>query len=176
MYGVWEMKIRKAHISESDKVVNFVDSTFTVEGYGFVTSAQIKTEIGRGSVWIALDKTGIVGVRIGINRVYNLAVAKTHRRMGIGEQLINIHRPETIRVKAIPVGHLSKKQKDGFVSPEPFYKKIGFVFRCADYAKNFWQRGKDKAHFHRQGKIKHIKIYEDENPKQKQLWPNEANE
>ena len=37
-------EIRKPNINEAKEVVKFIDSTFTVEGYGFVTSAQIKTE------------------------------------------------------------------------------------------------------------------------------------
>ena len=164
------MKIRKANNLEVKQVVSFIDSTFTVEGYGFVTSAQIETETKRGSVWIALDGDRIVGVRIGISRVYNLAVKKDYRGMGIGRDLIEIHPPDYIRVKANPVGNLSKEQKANFKNPEPFYKKIGFKFLRSDFARNFWQRGKDTAHFHKQGKEKHIKIYKNEDPIQKELF------
>ena len=164
------MEIRKANIDEVVAVVSFIDNTFTKEGFGFVTSAQIKTETKRGAVWIALENNQVIGVRVGKQRVYNLAVHPDYRRMGIGEKLIYIYRPEVIRVKAIPIGHLSKQQINNFKSPRKFYEKIGFVFRYRTYAKNFWQRGKDKAHFHKVGKKKHIEIYKDKDPKQRRLF------
>ena len=161
------MEIRKAKLEETKEIVKFIDSNFTREGYGFVTSAQIETEIRRNAVWIAIIDGKIVGSRIGISRVYNLAVHKNYRKNGIGRALIEIHDPDTIRVKAIPVGNLSKNQKDNFKSPEGFYKKLGFIFERLDFAKNFWQRGKDKARFHKKGKNKHIKVYRNKNPRQK---------
>ena len=140
-------------------IVKFVDSTFTKEGYGFVTSAQINTEVKRGSVWVAVLGGEIIGVRVGINRVYNLAVHPDYRGQGIGKQLIEVRPPDTIRVKAIPVGNLSKEQRDNFVTPVGFYESIGYEYDHSDYARNFWQRGKTKAVFHKIGKIKHIQIF-----------------
>lgn len=154
-------KIRKATEKEVKKIVKFIDSTFTKEGYGFVTSAQINTETKRGAVWVAvLEDETIIGVRIGIDRVYNLAVHPDYRMMGIGRALVEEYRPETIRVKSSPVGHLSKEQLGNFKNPEGFYDSLGYQFVKLDFPRNFWQRGKGKeAHFHKQGKIAHIKIY-----------------
>ena len=163
-------EIRKAELDEIKDVVKFIDSTFTVEGYGFVTSAQIKTEIRRRAVWIAITDEKIIGVRVGISRVYNLAVDKEFRGIGVGKALIKIHDPDYIRVKANPVGNLSKNQTANFINPEPFYRKIGFRFLRSDFARNFWQRGKEKAHFHKEGNKKHIKIYENIDPKQLKLF------
>ena len=140
-------------------IVKFIDSTFTKEGYGFVTSAQINTETNRRAVWLALDGDRIIGVRAGINRVYNLVVHPDYRGQGIGRQLIEVHPPDTIRVKAIPIGHLSKEQIDNFTTPVGFYNAIGYEYDHSDYARNFWQRGKTKAVFHKIGKIKHIQIF-----------------
>ncbi len=156
-------------------IVKFIDSTFTKEGYGFVTSAQINTETKRRAVWIALDGDKIIGVRVGINRVYNLAVHPDYRGKGIGRQLIEVHPPDTIRVKAIPVGHLSKEQQDNFVTPVGFYDAIGYEYDHSDYARNFWQKGKVKAIFHRIGKIKHIQIFRKKgSPKQMPMGGNEV--
>jgi len=62
----------------------------------------------------------------------------------------------------MPVGNLSKKQRENFQNPEGFYNALGYKFKELDFARNFWQRGRGKeAHFHKQGKVKHIRIYED---------------
>ena len=152
-------KIILADQSMVKDIVRFIDSTFTKEGYGFVTSAQINTETRRGAVWVALNDSEIVGVRVGINRVYNLAVHPDYRGNGIGRQLIDVRPPDTIRVKAIPVGHLSKEQKAKFVTPVGFYDAIGYEYDHSDYARNFWQKAKDTAIFHKIGKLKHIQIF-----------------
>ena len=152
-------EIVRASVEQVKDIVKFIDSTFTKEGYGFVTSAQINTEVKRASVWIAVNEQHIVGVRIGLDRVYNLAVHPQYRRQGIGRRLIEIYPPRTIRVKAIPVGHLSQKQRNGFLTPVGFYNALGYKFDYWDYARNFWQRGKDKEHFHKQGQVKHIQVF-----------------
>ena len=153
--------IRKAEEKDIKDVVRFVDKNFTKEGYGFVTSGQMATEIKRGACYLAFDNDSIVGSRIGLKRIYNLAVHIDYRNKGIGKKLVEIFEPELIRVKAEPVGNLSKKQLEGFSNPEGFYKSLGYSLDSIDYAKNFYQRGKkgEKAHFHKQGKKKHIKIY-----------------
>ena len=168
-------EIRKAELDEVKDVVKFIDSTFTVEGYGFVTSAQIKTEIRRRAVWIAVTNDKIIGVRVGISRVYNLAVDKEFRGVGVGKALIKIHDPDFIRVKATPVGNMSKKQKEEFTNPKPFYEKIGFRFLRFDFARNFWAGekkvdGKTKRILVSQGEKKHIEIYENIDPKQLKLF------
>jgi len=156
-------------------IVKFIDSTFTKEGYGFVTSAQINTEVKHGAVWVAVDSGKIIGVRIGKNRVYNLVVHPDYRGQGVGKALIEAHSPYTIRVKAIPVGNLSKEQKGTFVTPVGFYEAIGYEYDHSDYARNFWQKAKDKAIFHKIGKIKHIQIFRKKgSPKQLPMWGNEV--
>ena len=152
--------IRKATPNNVKAIVKFIDSTFTKEGYGFVTSAQINTETKRGAVYIAADNNNIIGVRVGIKRVYNLAVHPDYRKNGIGRKLIEIEPPETIRVKSQPIGHLSKAQLASFKNPEGFYDSVGYEYDHNDYPRNFWQKGKDKAHFHKQGKVAHIKVYQ----------------
>jgi GNAT superfamily N-acetyltransferase len=153
--------VRKATADEIKQVVRFVDGTFTKEGYGFVTSSQILTETKRGAVWVAVAEGDIIGVRIGLRRVYNLAVHPLYRKLGVGRALLDVQPPEEIRVKSMPVGNLSKEQRDNFANPEGFYEKLGYVYTESDFARNFWQRGKrgERAHYHKEGKIKHIKIY-----------------
>ena len=153
------MEIIKAEPEMVKDIVRFIDSTFTKEGYGFVTSAQINTETKRGAVWVAIKDGIIIGVRVGINRVYNLVVHPDYRGQGIGKQLVEVRPPDTIRVKAIPVGHMSKAQKANFTTPVGFYEAIGYEYDHSDYARNFWQRGKVTALFHKVGKIKHIQIF-----------------
>jgi N-acetylglutamate synthase-like GNAT family acetyltransferase len=159
------MEIRRATQDDVTYIVKFIDSTFTKEGYGFVTSAQIKTETKRGAVWVAVIDDEIIGVRVGIDRVYNLTVHPKHRRQGIGAKLILAHPPVTIRVKSVPVGHLSQKQKDEFTNPEHFYEALGYKFIKQSYPKNFWAgqaKGEKKRVFVKRGEIPHIKIYQHE--------------
>lgn len=150
--------IRKAAMGESKRISDFIDKYFTTEGFGFVTDAQTRTEISRSAVWVAIDNNEIVGVRVGINRVYNLCVHPDYRGAGVGRELIHVHPPDTIRVKSEPVGHLSKAQIENFKSPEGFYKALGYELSHIDVAKNFYQRGSEKANFHKEGK-KHIRVY-----------------
>ena len=152
-------QIIKATPEMVNDIVRFIDSTFTKEGYGFVTSSQINTETKRGAVWVAMIDNRIIGVRVGINRVYNLVVHPDYRGHGIGKQLIEVRPPDAIRVKAIPVGHMSKKQRENFTTPVGFYEAIGYEYDHSDYARNFWQKGKVTALFHKVGKIKHIQIF-----------------
>jgi len=49
---VKKYQIIRASVPMVKDIVRFIDSTFTKEGYGFVTSAQIKTEVKRGAVWV----------------------------------------------------------------------------------------------------------------------------
>ena len=155
------VKIRKATETDIPEIVRFVDNHFTREGYGFVTSGQMKTEVRRGAVYLAFDGKIIVGSRMGLERIYNLAVHTNYRGRGIGRKLVEIFHPNLIRVKADPVGNLSKAQKENFENPEGFYRSLGYELQCTDFAKNFYQRGRagEKARFHKQGK-KHIKIYQ----------------
>ena len=155
--------IRKAAVGESKRISDFIDKYFTPEGFGFVTDAQTKTEVMRGSVWIAIDGGKIVGVRVGIERVYNLCVHSDYRGSGIGRELIDVFPPTAIRVKSDPVGNLSKKQKENFKSPEEFYQKLGYNFSHLSRAKNFYAGekmvdGKKKRILSKEGK-KHIKVY-----------------
>ena len=150
--------IRRAARGEADRVADFLDEHLAKIGIGFVTKAQVKTETMGGRIWIALKSSEIVGVRIGIEKVYNMVVHPDYRGLGIGRELILVHPPKTIRVKSEPVGNWSKKQKESFVSPEGFYRALGYELSHIDHAKNFWQRGSDKAHFHKKGK-KHIRVY-----------------
>lgn len=158
--------IRKANIDDVKPIVKFIDSTFTKEGYGFVTSAQINTEVKRGAAWVAVIDAIIIGVRVGIAKVYNLTVHPKYRKQGIGKELILISVPKIIRVKSTPVGHLSKLQIKSFANPEHFYESLGYHLLKYDFARNFYQKGKngEPAHFHKVGKKAHIKIYVQTNP------------
>ena len=155
--------VRFAHPAEVVEVVKFIDTHFTKEGYGWVTSAQIKTELKRQAVVIAMDTDTqkIVGVRIGKASVYNLSVHPDYRRHGIGRQLILFYEPDSIRVKCIPTGNLSKTQLKNFVSPEEFYIKCGFTYARNDYPKNFYagETADGKRIYYTKGKTDHIKIY-----------------
>ena len=163
--------IRQANIDEVKDIVKFIDSTFTKEGYGFVTSSQIETETARGAVYIAITDNTIIGVRVGIKRVYNLTVHPDYRKMDIGKQLILVKPPTTIRVKSEPVGNLSKEQKENFKNPEGFYDAIGYEYSHHDYSRNFWagetKDGDKKRIYIKQGKKAHIKVYQKKDRKQK---------
>lgn len=156
------MQIRRAIQGDYEMIVRLIDNEFTKEGFGFVNRAQINTEIGKGRVLVADDGGDIVGVRIGIGTVWNIAVSNSERGKGIGKMLIEYHRPHTIRVKSDPIGHLSKLQRENFTDPTGFYESLGYKFWGNSFPKNFWQKGKDgKGQFHTRGCKAHIKIYKD---------------
>lgn len=152
-------EIRKATLDDFDGVIALVDSEFTTAGFGFVNRAQVRTEILRHNVWVAISDGQVQGVRVGGNTVWNLVVSKDSRRQGVGRALIEAHLPQTIRVKAIPVGHLSNEQKAAFESPEAFYESLGYRLWGRAFPRNFWQRAGDKAQFHARGDKQHILIY-----------------
>jgi len=153
------IKIRYADYSEFKSIYEFLDNNFTKEGYGFLHKSQIETEIKKSRVIIVLNKNEIIGVRIGIGKLWNLSVKKEYRGKNIGKMLIEFNKPDIIRVKSDPVGHLSKIQKENFVNPEKFYEKLGYKMYGSDYGKNFYQNTNGKAKHHKQGNKKHIKIY-----------------
>jgi GNAT superfamily N-acetyltransferase len=147
-----------------DAIVSLIDNEFTKEGFGFVNRAQVLTEINKNRVLVAEIDGVICGVRIGINTLWNLVVSKKERGAGIGKALIDHIRPQTIRVKSDPIGHLSNEQKKNFVDPTGFYEKLGFKFWGRTFPKNFWQKGTNgKGQFHARGELAHIKIYKDLN-------------
>jgi GNAT superfamily N-acetyltransferase len=152
--------IRYAHYSDFEKVYKFLDNNFTKEGYGFLHKSQIETEIMKSRVIIAVHENDIVGTRIGIGKLWNMSVSKEYRGKSIGRRLIEFYKPDVIRVKSNPVGHLSKHQKENFVNPEGFYEKLGYKMYGYDYGKNFYAGEKDGKRIHiQQGEKKHIKIY-----------------
>jgi GNAT superfamily N-acetyltransferase len=157
------IEIRKAIIADFDKVIALIDGEFTKEGFGFVNGAQVKTEIHRRNVWVAIDSGEVIGCRIGSNTLWNLIVSKARRGEGIGRQLVEIAPPQTVRVKAIPVGHLSKAQLEAFESPEAFYQALGYRLWGRAFPRNFWQRAGNKAQFHAKGNLQHILIYHNPN-------------
>lgn len=155
------IEIRKATMDDRNDIIALIDGEFTTAGFGFVNGAQVETEIGRHNVWVACNGDEIVGVRVGGNTIWNLVVAKGSRRHGIGRALIDAQPPQTIRVKALPVGHLSKEQREMFESPEPFYASLGYRLWGRAFPRNFWQRAGDKAQYHAKGSQQHILIYRD---------------
>jgi GNAT superfamily N-acetyltransferase len=156
----WEVKVRFATIHDFDNIMKIIDNDFIKEGYGFVNKEQVRTELGKGRVIVAEIEGEILGVRIGLNKVWNLVVSRGERGTGIGKKLIEFHPATTIRVKAIPVGHLSKAQKIEFKDPRGFYEKLGFSHWSMAKAKNFWSGEKDgKRIFYKQGEKEHIFIY-----------------
>ena len=158
------MKIRKAKLNDLERIVALIDGDFTKEGFGFVNREQIKTEIGKHRVVVAEEEGELLGVRVGLATIWNMVVSHEARRRGIGRELIEYNRPHTIRVKADPIGHLSKKQKLNFTDPTGFYETLGFRLWGLSYPKNFWQRGRNgKGQFHLKGDTAHIKIYKDPN-------------
>lgn len=162
-----EVEIKKATLCQLENVINGLDSILSKEGFGFVNKMQIKTEIARGTVFIAYLDNKEVGFRIGKNRLWNIAVHPKYRGMGIGKALLLYYKPAIIRVKNKPIGHLSKQQRNDFTDPTPFYEAMGYKKITEDYGRNFWAGGnkkniEQKRIFSKQGKIKHISIYIDE--------------
>lgn len=153
------IQIKYALINDFENIKYFLDNNFTKEGYGFLHSGQIETEIKKRRVIIALDENEIIGCRIGLGKLWNLSVKKEYRGKGIGEKLLKFYEPDIIRVKSDPVGHLSKEQKDNFKNPEEFYDKMGYKYFGHDYGKNFYQNSNGKANHHKCGEKKHIKVY-----------------
>ena len=157
--GVW---LRKALPDDHDTVVKMVDRNLTAIGHGFVNKMQLLTEINRGSVTVAVVDEKIVGVRVGDRTLLNLVVDEEYRGKGIGSRLLRHGRePQQIRVKCIPVGHISKSQREKFIDPRGFYERCGFFHWGWSKAKNFWQRGKtgEKAHFHSSAKEATIAVF-----------------
>ena len=158
------MRIRKANLADFNNIVALIDGDFTKEGFGFVNREQIRTEIRKQRVLLAEDNNTLLGVRIGLGTVWNMVVAHEARGRGIGKALIEYTRPHTIRVKADPIGHLSREQRETFTDPTGFYEALGFRLWGLSFPRNFWQRGKDgKGQFHIKGETAHIKIYKDPN-------------
>ena len=158
------MRIRRANLADFERVVILIDSDFTKEGFGFVKREQIRTEIRKGRVLIAEDNGRLLGVRIGLGTIWNMVIAHEARGVVIGRRLIEYNSPHTIRVKADPIGHLSKEQKKNFIDPTGFYEALGFRLWGLSYPKNFWQKGDDgKGQFHYKGETAHIKIYKNPN-------------
>ena len=153
--------LRHATLDDFLTIVALIDGEFTKEGFGFVNREQVKTEITKGRVILALDGQEVIGCRIGLGTVWNMVVSKPHRGKGIGRMLIEHHRPHTIRVKNQPVGHLSKEQRENFPDPTEFYEKLGYKLWGNAKARNFWQRAGEKAMFHSEGALSHIAIYKD---------------
>ena len=144
--------IRKAEVKDLDAIISLIDNDFTKQGYGFVNKAQIETEVYKRRVLVAECDNQLCGCRIGIGTVWNLVVADNIRGQGIGKALIEYIRPHTIRVKADPIGHLSKEQHQNFKDPTNFYEKLGFELWGLSFPKNFWQKGKGgKGQFHVKG-------------------------
>lgn len=141
------IEIRRALLSDFDKIIDLIDGEFTKAGFGFVNKAQVQTEIQRHNVWVACDGDDVVGVRVGSNTLWNLVVSKGNRRKGIGRALVETCPPQTIRVKAIPVGHLSKAQRDAFESPKAFYESLGYRLWGRAFPRNFWQRAGARPSF-----------------------------
>jgi GNAT superfamily N-acetyltransferase len=163
--------VRLATIIDLDEIRKLTDLELRNAGMGFVGTNQIRTEIYKKTVWVAQDGPEIIGVRIGARTIYNLVVRESHRKIGVGSKLIQVFEPEQIRVKAIPVGHLSNEQRSSFVDPRPFYEKLGYKFIGWLKAKNFWagSKGKKRIYYSESDKA-HIALYEHHNPRQKKLW------
>lgn len=154
-----DIEIRYARYDDFSSVRDFLDDNFTREGYGFLHSGQIETEIKKSRVLVAVMDGVIIGCRVGTGKLWNISVKKEFRGLGVGGRLLNAYRPDVIRVKSDPIGHLSIAQKDGFVNPEPFYEKHGYKYFGSDFGRNFYQNASGKAQYHRQGEKRHIKIY-----------------
>jgi len=155
--------ILKGTMNEFDAIIKCLDTNLVSEGFGFVNKMQVRTEIDRGTCYIAKTGNEIIAVRIGKLTLWNIVVDKKYRGCGIGRALMEFVMPNTIRVKNEPIGHLSKAQKEQFTDPTGFYEAMGYIFWGKDKGRNFWQRGKDKALFHRVGKVAHISIF-------KRMW------
>lgn len=151
--------ITKGEPSELDDIVKCLDDNLVAEGFGFVNKMQIQTELNRGTIWVARYIKKIIGVRVGKLTLWNIVIAKDYRGHGLGKKLMEVCMPNTIRVKNEPIGHLSKQQKQEFVDPTGFYESMGYMFWGKDKGRNFWQKGKNKAQFHKEGKVAHISIF-----------------
>jgi GNAT superfamily N-acetyltransferase len=164
-----EITVIKAQIDQFKIVVDGLDNILSKEGFGFVNKMQVKTEILRGTVFILYKAGNEAGYRVGKDRLWNIAIRPEYRGMGLGRTLLLYHRPNIIRVKNNPIGHLSKLQRDSFSDPTPFYEAMGYKKMTEDYGRNFWAGGskefegkKQKRKFSKHGKLKHISIYIDE--------------
>ena len=110
-----------------------------------------------------------MGVRISLNSeswIGRIYVAEHYQGIELGKEIVGFlcNRSREKGDKSVWLECLSPLSR--------FYEKIGFVFRYYDYARNFFQRGRDgeRAKYHVEGTKKHIEIWENLNPKQRKLF------
>lgn len=122
-----------------EDIIFWINRQLHRAGKGYVNPKVIEYESERGNIRVWVNNADeIVGIAIMSKNktLWNLIVSESKRGHGIGTRLLEIIRPETVRVKAKPVGHLSKSQLEAFEDPTEWYEKRGYEIIKWDHAQN----------------------------------------
>jgi hypothetical protein len=126
--------------------VKWLFDTFSSGVYGFVPDSRIRKHINEGAVHVIKLDGDLIAAAIGKpgQTLWNIMTVPAYRHLHLGTLLVEVVRPERIRVKCRPHPGMSSQELSRFTDPTPFYEKLGFVEVGWDTPRNYY-RGIDKA-------------------------------
>lgn len=143
--------------------VRWIFDTYSSGVYGFVPDVRIRREIEHGGVHLVRIDDEIAAVAIGKPgaTLWNIMALPKYRHLHLGTLLIEVTKPEMIRVKCRPHVDMSDEDLKRFSDPTPFYERMGYVEVGWDYPKNFYlgkNSGSGRGKFVVRGNMRNVKI------------------
>lgn len=120
--------------------VRWIFDTYSSGVYGFVPDGRIRRHLEDGQVHLVRIDEDIAAVAIGKpgETLWNIMALPKYRHLHLGTLLIEVTKPERIRVKCRPHPGMSDEDLERFSDPTPFYERMGYVEAGWDYPKNFY--------------------------------------
>lgn len=108
------INIKRIFDFDIEDVIRNINKILSQDGKGYVNPRSIETEHKRKNVYVfALDDYVCAYAIMNSNKMlWNLVVFPEFRNKGLGSEIMKQLNPLRVRVKAKPIGHLSKKQLD----------------------------------------------------------------